>query len=427
MRLNISNENWTVPDPLGQGVIDQMAPGFKLITNQQRKRRSRRQRRNPRGGRSRERGQRREERAPKKSIGHTIGAGIGGFLGNAVGRIFGAGEYQEERSTQLSAETEQDSVDMASEPKVNSLVAPVSSRQMPTMHVSDEGTMRICRREYIGDIYTGTTATPVSTALSINPGYEPAFPWLSGVAQHFQKYSFLGLCYEYVPLSGYAVSGTSAALGSVSFAPVYDVGLQTPATNTKVELLACQGSSSGSPAAAQLIPIECAPDETVIPVKFVYSGTGTTKDLSSLWWGSMRGYNTGAPSAFTAGELWVTYDILLMAPRLPAVVANLGLTDEEIAYRDLLDQYHQALTRDGMTGLDSVTFHGTDEAFEYRLSMARFQDPEHIFKVQQARLRAEKVEYTRAALRAEESRNVQLPLAPPEEESTVVVPLPKRR
>jgi hypothetical protein len=116
-----------------------------------------------------------------------------------------------------------------------------------------------------------------------------------------------------------------------------------------------------------------------------------------------------------------------MAPRLPAVVANLGLTDEEIAYRDLLDQYHQALTRDGMTGLDSVTFHGTDEAFEYRLSMARFQDPEHIFKVQQARLRAEKVEYTRAALRAEESRNVQLPLAPPEEESTVVVPLPKRR
>ena len=315
---------------------------------------------------------------------------------------------------------------MASQPKVNSLVAPVSYRQMPTMHVNDEGTMRICRREYIGDIYTGTTATPVSTLLNINPGYAAAFPWLSGVAQHFQKYSFLGLCYEYVPLSGYAVSGTSAALGSVSFAPVYEVGLQTPPTNTKVELLAIQGASSGSPAAAQLIPVECAPDETVIPVKFVYSGSGTTADLSSMWWGSMRGFNTGSPSSFTAGELWVTYDILLMAPRLPNVLTNLGLTDEEIAYRDLLDQYHAALTRDGMIGLDSATFYGVEEVYDYLLNLARFQDPEHIHLVETARLKADKIEYARAA-RAEKVSRIVAPQPASEADAAVVVTLPRRR
>lgn len=251
-------------------------------------------------------------------IGSTLGGILGGFAQKGLGKIFGLGEYEEA----LAKETGQESVSSNATPEVNSLVEPISTTDaVPLMHADKEGHVRFARREFVQLVPIETGVTEIT--IKINPGISGNFPWLSAVARNFQQYAFIGLAYEYVPTSGFAISGTNAALGSVSMAFVYD-----PSTNgswpagTLAGILNFQGSTSCSPAAAGCCYMECDPAFSNQPIRFCYNET-TVGAPSSM---SLQNYvvadfllqTEGSQStiAVQAGQLWVTYEVMLFNPRV---------------------------------------------------------------------------------------------------------------
>lgn len=183
--------------------------------------------------------------------------------------------------------------------------------QVPTMHGSSE-TIRIKHREYIGDV--SMTPTFSITQYAVNPGLSPLFPWLSQVAQNFQEYDIAGMVFDYVPTSSSLSTVTSPALGSVTMAAQYRADL--PAYNTKLTMLNSEFSVDGRPSDNILFPIECSPKEKPLNIQYIRStaltGSQDPKfyDLCTL----NIATSGGAATPYVAGELWVTYDILLYKP-----------------------------------------------------------------------------------------------------------------
>lgn len=206
----------------------------------------------------------------------------------------------------------------------NSLIRAVSSREVPFMHNQSDGTVRVSRREFIGDILSPGNYTSYQYRITICPGDAPGgsflmAPWLSGIAKHWQKYSFLGVAFEYIPTSSILSTAASPALGSVSMGIQYDQQTSS-AAYTKLDVLNLDNSVSASPASSIIIPVECKGDETVLPVKFIResgttpAGDGRFFDLGLLIM-HLEGFNPS--NQFTCGELWVTYDVVLMGTKLP--------------------------------------------------------------------------------------------------------------
>ena len=369
-------------EPHGLLLIDQMGSGFKLITNkskenQRKGRANARARRNPAAGRrARRQRESRSQNSGKKSVGSKIGGSIGELLGGAaqtlLGGIFGGrGEYE--------AHAPEDIATPEALPETNSLVNPVTNAQLPNMHSGAEGQTRIMKEEFIGDVVVNSLGTG-GFVIPLDPSDPALLPWGSGIAKHYQKYSFLGLAFKYIPTSGYAVSGTPA-LGSVSMGCHYNRA--NPPTTDKISILALEGSVSCSPAAPAVCPAECAPDSTVIPVKYVDNGTGTTpwevRELGNFYT-VIQGCPTSA-SGYDVGELWVTYDIMYYDPQLPTPVA-LSITAEEKQVAQLLETKLELFSRGGRTGLAVHSFDTPSEYEEFYFKCQEFEE-----KMQSARIK----------------------------------------
>lgn len=250
-------------------------------------------------------------------IGATLGRTLGTFAEKGLGKIFGFGEYKEQLGNEIGHPTE-DIAENAT-PEVNSLVKPLQTRDtVPLMHMDREGHVRFARREFVQTIQIASS--PIEYAIKINPGRVSAFPWLSGIARSFQQYAFLGLAYEYVPTSGFAVASTNAALGQVAMTFRYNVGSPSGwPLGTLAGILNMQGATSCSPAAPGTCYMECDPELSNQPVRFTETESSTYTGLS------VQNYicsdflieTSGAQNAekFQAGQLWVTYEVVLMNPR----------------------------------------------------------------------------------------------------------------
>lgn len=182
------------------------------------------------------------------------------------------------------------------------------------MH-SDNGVVRVQHREYIDDITT--TISAGSRSWVIQPSNALCFPWLASIAANFEQYRLLGCVFEYIPTSGSAVSSTNAALGSVSLATQYNT-LQPPFRN-KIELLNHHFAVSASPDHKMVHPVECK--AMYDPYKLYWCRTednnnGLSYDSRLFDYGVLNLITQGSQAAYTGGELWVTYDVMLYKPRL---------------------------------------------------------------------------------------------------------------
>jgi hypothetical protein len=239
----------------------------------------------------------------------SLGSKIGGFLGNLAQssflKLLGKGDY----------ETGDFNVEK------NSIINPQQASQVPLMH-SDNGCVRVKHREYIQDLRTGTeVAQPYNYA--INPFNSALFPWLSNIAQNFEQYRIMGMVVEFVSNSGNAVSSTNAALGSISIATQYNAEL--PSFSSKRQLLNHYYAVSAAPSKNLMHAIECK--DMYDPYKLYWVRTAvdppsSTKDSRLSDYGVINIINVGSQSAYLAGELWVSYDILLCKPRLAAQGAD---------------------------------------------------------------------------------------------------------
>jgi len=230
-----------------------------------------------------------------------IGSSIGSWLGKKAGSLFssiiGLGTYAVTK---------------------NSLMANPSD---PPVLSNTKGGTRIQHREYITDI-TGSSAFTL-TAFSINPGVAGTFPWLSGCALNFEEYILHGLVFEFKSTSATALNSTNTALGTVIMATEYNV--VNPNFIAKRDMENYVYSTSCSPDVSALHPVECARDINVLSELFIRNTTPSSgSDLRFSDIGKFQIATVGMQASAIIGELWVTYDIELIKPKLPSAYTSIG-------------------------------------------------------------------------------------------------------
>jgi hypothetical protein len=225
-----------------------------------------------------------------------------------LGNLFGWGDYEAVPPVNY---------EVASNTTVG-MQTPMAS-QIPMMHTED-GSTRIKKREYIGDI----PMTPgfARIIFTLNPTSPQTFPWLSTIAANYEQYKFLGVSFGFRSLTANALGSTgNPALGSITLATQYDV-YDTPIT-TKVQANNALFSTSCKPSESMLHPIECDPEQT--PSQPLYTGineasgpTGPFPDLRLKHMAFTSVITQGGPpeGTYLCGELWITYDIMLYKPMI---------------------------------------------------------------------------------------------------------------
>lgn len=256
---------------------------------------------------------RRAHRAPR--VGEKIGAFLGGAAQTALGTIFGMGEYHETLGNELGVPASE--ISSNEQPEVNSLIEPSNTDVVSHMHTDTEGCVRITRREFVELIDIKDSDTLYE--LVVEPGRK-TFPWLSSISANWQQYQVLGLAFEYVPTSGAAVASDSGALGQVVMAFKYDVTqapFAYPGSNL-TGLLNQSGAVSTSPASPATCFMECDPTLTNQYTKYIRRADSgfTSYSEQNFAAATLMILTSGAQNLIQkqAGQLWVTYDIVLIHP-----------------------------------------------------------------------------------------------------------------
>nr|AQU11708.1 capsid protein [Cruciviridae sp.] len=225
--------------------------------------------------------------------GGLAGGLAGKKVGDWLGKITGLGDYKLQR---------------------NSLV---SNGQVPFMHSSRDG-VRIRHREFIQDLSGSVAYT--NTSFSINPGLTSSFPWLSAISQNFEEYRVEGLVFDFVSTSADALNSTNTALGTVIMAAEYNTA--QPSYINKQQMENSMWALSTKPSENACMPVECAPSLNPLSNLYIRVGAvpaGTDQRLFDLC--NIQVATVGMQAAAVIGELWMSYDVVLMKPQLDSGLA----------------------------------------------------------------------------------------------------------
>jgi hypothetical protein len=148
----------------------------------------------------------------------------------------------------------------------------------------------------------------------INPGLKQVFPWLSTIANSFERYRFSKLEFEYVPRVGYN------SQGSVYFGIDYDVKEDLPANEQ--QMCAYEGSIEAPPYRPFLLRTKPGSLATGGTKLFTRSTEITSGDLSLYDAGMfLVGTQDFGTSDLLMGKIWVNYVVHFETPQIPATGA----------------------------------------------------------------------------------------------------------
>jgi hypothetical protein len=178
---------------------------------------------------------------------------------------------------------------------------------------NSQSSMRVSHREYIQDLVSSTSALAV-TEISLNPGLSATFPWLSNIAQNFDRYKWHSLRFYYRSLSATALNSTNTALGFVILTTQFDT--YDPAFTAKQQMEIVAGAVSASPDQCMVHEVDVR-RVTSLPQLFVRSGGVPTGADSRLYDVGVTSVGVGGSQAVAnIGELWVEYEVEFYQPRL---------------------------------------------------------------------------------------------------------------
>jgi hypothetical protein len=173
----------------------------------------------------------------------------------------------------------------------------------PSMQYGSDGSVRIVNREYVTDVISTASGYEVLNTFSANPTSSSAYPWLSTVANSFEKYCYDKLCFHFVTQS------PTSAPGSVMLIPDYDV--QTNPPSSKAEALSYKDSVRSPPWQESCCVL---PKNRLCAYKEYYTQNTPDQRLSNP--ANLYLATSGAiDSPPISGEIWVEYDIKLTCPK----------------------------------------------------------------------------------------------------------------
>lgn len=238
-----------------------------------------------------------------QTIGQKIGSGIGSALGlgaeHFVKWLTGMGDYDVKENILLSQDPP------------------------PMINDSAKGGTMIRKREFLKDIYTSPTPGAFSLEnFFINPANEKTFPFLHQVAMNYEQYALEGMIFEFRSMSADALNSTNTALGSVCMATNYDA--VDVNFKQKSEMENYEFGNSCKPSVNMMHPIECAKTQTVLQELYTLNGpVPTGADPRLYYWGNFQIATVGFQGAsVNIGELWVSYQVRLIKPKLYVALGN---------------------------------------------------------------------------------------------------------
>jgi hypothetical protein len=240
--------------------------------------------------------------AESQSLGQRIGGWVGDKIQSGIKWITGMGDYTVHQNSLVTATGEE-----------------------PAAFKAGKHSTTICHREFIANVTTGQASggvTPFTiNAYPLNPK-SSLFPWLSEIALSFEQFRVKGMIVCFKSTSATAVASTNTALGSVILATQYNV-LAPPFTSQQ-QMEAYEFCTSCNPSESMTHPVECAPNLT--SVSELYIDDAATGDPRLNYLGTVFIATVGQQAQSQVGELWVSYEIELIRPKLFTSVSNLGLT-----------------------------------------------------------------------------------------------------
>jgi hypothetical protein len=176
---------------------------------------------------------------------------------------------------------------------------PVRSRRVRVQGI--KGGVTIKHKEYIGEVTGNTTFS--ASSFTVQPGLAATFPWLSGIANNFEKYSIKNIQLHYINISA------TSERGRITLA--YDKDALDSAPDNKVDMFSYSGVVEGAVWAPLNLDIKCNSG-----MLFTRQGTVTGSDLKTYDNGQIIvGVSNTADSTTVVGELFISYEIELTTPQ----------------------------------------------------------------------------------------------------------------
>lgn len=194
----------------------------------------------------------------------------------------------------------------------------ISMTSRPVFEQVTGGAIRVTHREYLSEVLGDASGDGIYVKYKINPGSQSTFPWLSGMAPRFEKYSFKSLKFEYCTTSSSIVPGTVAL--------VPDFNPTDPPPSTLAEALNYTGTVQGQPWGSFETRINMS-DLKAYKQYFIADDKNLLDENSQInQFDCMNLYvithNTGEVA--TVGRLYVVYSIELIAPIISYPIGSRG-------------------------------------------------------------------------------------------------------
>lgn len=189
------------------------------------------------------------------------------------------------------------------------------------VRASDSGGVVVAHREYIADVFSGPGAPTTFDINSyvLNPGNSTTFPWLAPIARSFEQYKIRKMIFQFRSTSGNSVASANTGLGAVILATQYNV---TDADFTsKMEMENYAHGQSGVPSQDILHMLDLK--KAVSPMKTQYvresnAPVPSGQDPRMYDFGKFAIATQGMQTAtINLGELWCSYVIELIKPKIP--------------------------------------------------------------------------------------------------------------
>lgn len=212
-----------------------------------------------------------------------------------------------------------------SAPAANGYVARVRQAKLKS---SRNGTVTVCHREYVTDVLPQQEiegAFQLLVSHHINPGNPLLFPWLSEIATRFESYKFSKLRFVYEPQSPTSSSGT------VMLVTDYDEADSAP--TSKTQFMAFKGGVRSPPwftCAFEADPADLSKRTTYFVRNSSQAATGNDSRLYDTGQFYLAYEGDTAAGGFSAGELYVDYEVTLMTPALESSALSGSATYDKV-------------------------------------------------------------------------------------------------
>lgn len=193
------------------------------------------------------------------------------------------------------------------------------------VEITDTGGIVISHREFIGNIYGPSQGVGFKQQkYKINPGIEKTFPWLSQIAANYQDYSIKQLIFSFKStVSNFQT--TTGVTGTVLSVTQHDPYAKD--YEDKSEIMQAFGSVSCKATDNQVAGVECDPKKlSGDPIRHVrVAGLPDNRDPKEYDWGEFVFALSDFPAELAnanIGEIWVTYTVELLRPRVFTGLGN---------------------------------------------------------------------------------------------------------